>query len=170
MFNLSAPVSTLTRPANTTAYSALDSISDNAVAASVTALSATVAPAADVPVLLSALLVDTTDAGLANGISIRAYIYNVDPTGAGGVQAGDNALFSNKKAGLVGTMSGTFRAMFDGGSARLVPDEGAEIICAPVTAGTTLYVQYQTLGAFTPSANSTTLSGTLLGTQGTVDD
>jgi hypothetical protein len=165
---ISATVTTLTRPANTTPYTALDSISNNATPGSVTALSAVVADAVNDPVSIRALLVHTTDTGLANGVAIRAYIYNSDPTASSGVQAGDNAAFSNKKAGLVGTMSGAFRLMFDGGVARLVPDDGQEIICKPTTGAQTLYVQYQTLGAFTPSANSTTLIGTFSGEHGNV--
>jgi hypothetical protein len=161
-----ATVSTLTRPANTTAYAANDSISDNGTAGSVTALSATLSDLNDDPVMLTELLVDTTDTGLAAGISVRAYIYNSDPTANSGVGGGDNAAFSNKRAGFIGSMSGTFRAFSDGGKARLVPDEGSYIVCTPTSGAKTLYVQYQTLAGFTPSANSTTLIGTLKGIQG----
>jgi hypothetical protein len=161
-----ATVSTLTRPANTTAYVANDSISDNGTAGSVTALSATLSDLNDDPVMLTELLVDTNDTGLAAGIAVRAYIYNSDPTANSGVGAGDNSTFSNKRAGFIGSMSGTFRAFSDGGKARLVPDEGSYIVCTPTSGAKTLYVQYQALAGFTPSANSTTLIGTLKGIQG----
>lgn len=161
----SAAFTTLTRPANTTAYSAGDSISDNATAGSVTALSATVSDTNDDPVLLSSLTVDTNDTGLAAGIAIRAWLYNADPTASTGVGGGDNAAFSNKRNGFIGSMSGTFRAFSDGGKARLVPDEGNYILAKPTSGAKTFYVQYQALAGFTPSAASTTLIGTLVGEQ-----
>lgn len=160
----SATFSTLTRPANTTAYAANDSISDNTTAGSVTALVATVSDTNDDPVLISGLLVDTTDTGL-QGVTIRAYLYNSDPTASSGVGGGDNAAFSNKRAGFIGSLSGTFRTFSDGAKARLVPDEGSFIIAKPESGGQRFWVQYQTLQGFTPSANSTTLIGTLNGEQ-----
>jgi len=161
----SVAFTTLTRPANVTAYSANDSISDNATAGSVSALSATPSDTNDDPLLITSLIVDTTDTGLAAGVQIRAFLYNSDPTANSGVGAGDNAAFSNKKAGFIGTMVGTFLPFSDGGKARLVPSEGNFIIAKPSSGGASLWVQYQTLGAFTPSANSTTLIGTLNGEQ-----
>ena len=75
LFN--ATFATLTRPANVTAYSANDSISDNATAASVTALAATAASNANNdPLCITELIVDTTDTGLAAGVQIRAYLFN----------------------------------------------------------------------------------------------
>lgn len=161
-----ATFTTLTRPANTTPYSINDSISDNATAGSVTALYADVSDTNDDPIIITELLVDTNDTGLGNGVLIRAYLYNSDPTASSGVGAGDNAAFSNKRAGFIGTMSGSFRLFSDGGKARLVPDAGSIIVAAPSTGGKRYWVQYQTLTAFTPSANSTTLDGKLKGFQG----
>ena len=161
----SVAFTTLTRPANVTAYSANDSISDNATAGSVSALVATPSDTNDDPLLITSLIVDTNDTGLAAGTQLRAFLYNSDPTASSGVGAGDNAAFSNKRAGFIGTMVGTFIAFSDGGKARLVPSEGNFIIAKPSAGGTSLWVQYQTLGAFTPSANSTTLIGTLNGEQ-----
>lgn len=148
---------TLTRPSNTTAYAANDSISDNATAGSVTALPATVSDAVEQPVILTEIVLDTNDTGLAAGVQVRAYVYRSDPTANSGVVAGDNAAFSNKKAGLIGTFSGAFRAMQDGGFARLVPDEGSYVVAFCEASGQRLWIQYQALGAFTPSANSTTI-------------
>lgn len=158
---------TLTRPANTTAYTANDSISDNATAGSVTAIPGTVSDLADAPVALTSLLFSTTDTGLG-GKSVRAWLYNSDPTANSGVVAGDNAAFSNKRAGFIGTMSGALRAMSDGAVGVLVPDEDKPIIASPGSGVRTFWVQYQTLSDFTPSANSTTLTGTARGLQGRV--
>lgn len=157
--------STLTRPANTTAYTANDSISDNATAGSVTALSATVSDTNDDPICLERIRVVSTDTGLANK-NVRVWLFNSDPTASTGVGAGDNAAYSNKMAGFVGTMSGTFRAMSDGSVACLVPDEGSRIICNPSTGAKLIYIQFQTLSDFTPSANSTTLIARAEGFQG----
>jgi alkylhydroperoxidase family enzyme len=162
----SAAATTLTRPANVTAYAANDSISNNATAGSVTALSATLVDVNDAPMCISAVLVDTTDTGLANGIQVRAYLYNSDPTASSGVVGGDNAAFSNKRGGFIGAFSGTMRPFSDGGKCRMVPEEGNFIVVKPTSGAATIFIQYQTLAAFTPSANSTTLIGTLEGFQG----
>lgn len=165
---IAAAFTTLTRPANTTAYAVSDSISDNATAGSVTALSATLSDVNDAPILISEVIVDTNDTGIgAATTTLRAYLYNSDPTANSGVGAGDNATFSNKRAGLIGTLSGSFVAMSDGGKARLVPDAGSFIIANPTSGAKTLFIQYQIIaGTPTPSANSTTLIGTLKGIQG----
>lgn len=163
----SVAFSTLTRPANTTGYTANDSVSDNATAGSVTAISGTISDLADAPVALTSMLLSTTDTGLG-GKSVRAWLYNSDPTANSGVGAGDNAAFSNKRAGFIGTMSGALRAMSDGAVGVLVPDEDKPIIAPPGSGVRTFWVQYQTLSDFTPSANSTTLTGTLRGLQGRV--
>lgn len=175
----SAAFSTLTRPANTTAYTAGDSISDNATAGSVTALSATVSDVNDDPMFISEILVTSTDTGLA-GKRIRAYLYNSDPTASSGVSGGDNVAFSNKKAGYIGSMSGRMEAGFsDGTPGRLVPSyqlaadttdlAGAPasgfIVTKPTSGAKTLFVQFQAIDAFTPSASSTTIIATIRGWQ-----
>jgi hypothetical protein len=160
-----AAFSTLTRPANTTAYTDGDSVSNNATAGSVTALSATVASANDKPVEIQDLLLHSTDTGVI-GATFRAYLYNSDPTASSGVVGGDNAAFSNKKAGFIGSLVGEFRGFSDGAVARLVPEGGGIIVTKPTSGAQTLFVQYQTLNDFTPSANSTTFIGTLRGLQG----
>ena len=174
-----AVFTTLTRPANTTAYSALDSISNNATAGSVTALSATVSDTNDDPITITELLVSSTDTGLA-GKRLRAYLYNSDPTASTGVGAGDNSAFANKKAGYIGSLSGLMESGFsDGTVGRLVPTyadgsssptphapAGGFIVTKPVSGAKTLYVQYQAVDVFTPSANSTTIIGTVRGFQG----
>lgn len=175
----SVAFATLTRPANTTAYAAGDSISDNGSSGLVTALvSGNVSDTNDDPVTITEVLLHTTDTGFA-GKKIRAYLYNSNPTSSSGVGAGDNAAFSNKKAGYIGSVSGTVETGFsDGGVARLVPTyantntdpAGAFIVATPVSGAKTFYIQYQydnsNSGTATPSANSTTFIGTLKGFQG----
>lgn len=155
----------LTRAANQTPYTALDAISDNATPASVTAKSITVSDVNDDTVTIERLRLASTDTGIA-AKSVRAWFYNSDPTANTGVAGGDNLAFSNKQAGFIGTMSGTFRAFADGSVAVLVPDEGSRIITAPGTGARTIWWQLQALDAFTPSANSTTFTPTAEGFQG----
>jgi hypothetical protein len=160
-----ATVATLTRPANQTPYSINDSISDNASAGSVTALVCTVSDTIDAPVTITEMRVDTTDTGLANGVTLRAHLFNSNPTASSGVGGGDNVAWSNKRAGWIGALSGTMVLFSDGGRGRLVPDDGSFIVAAPATGAQTIWVQYQTLSAFTPSASSTTIDAHIKGFQ-----
>lgn len=146
----------LTRPANTTAYSALDSISNHGTAGSVTAHLVNLSDANDEPIDLMEILLDTTDTGPgAVAATIRCHIFNSDPTASSGVQAGDNAAWSNKRAGWLGSFSGVMKAFADGSRGVLVPEEGTFRIAGPVTGGKGIYYQLQTLSGFQPSANST---------------
>jgi hypothetical protein len=164
---IEAAFGTLTRPANTTAYAANDAVSNNGTAGSVTAQTATVTDVNDDPISLERLRLLTTDTGPATaGATFRAYLFQANPTASSGVGGGDNAAFSQKRNGFIGTMSGVFRSFSDGSAAVLTPDEGMRIIATPVSGAATVYVVYQTLTAFTPSANSTTFSATLEGVQG----
>lgn len=168
-----ATFSTLTRPANTTAYAAADSISDNATAGSVTALSATVSDVNDDPIFISEILVSSTDTGLA-GKKLRAYLFNSNPTSSSGVGAGDNAAYSQKVAGYIGSFMGYMETGFsDGTVGRLVPSfnetnysqAGGFVVTLPTSGAKTLYIQYQAVESFTPSANSTTIIGKARGWQ-----
>lgn len=161
----------LTRPANTTAYSAGDSISDNATAASVTPQPVTVSDSNDQPFSITEIELDTNDTGLAAGVSIDIYVYNSDPTLNSGVGAGDNAAFSNKRAGFRARFNGTFTAFSDGGKATCRPVDGAGnimplVVMTPETGGKRIWLQYKVQGAFTPSAVSTTITPRVKGFQG----
>lgn len=156
----------LTRPANVTAYTALDSISNNATAASVTANSVSLSDTNDHPIDISEILLATTDTGPGTAaIQIRVHLFNSDPTASTGVVGGDNAAWSNKQAGWVGSFSGTMRAFSDGSRGIMVADEGTLRLISPVSGAKTLFWQLETLGAFTPSANSTTFTPTFKGFQ-----
>lgn len=162
---IAATGSALTRPANTTPYAANDAVSDNATAGNVTAKTVTVADVANDPIMIERFRLDSTDTGFA-GKAVRVWLYNSDPTASSGVTGGDNAAFSNKKAGFIGTMSGTFRTFSDGSVAVCVPDEGSRIISLPGSGVQTIWWQLQVLEPATPSANSTTFTPTVEGFQG----
>ncbi|MDZ4345362.1 MAG: hypothetical protein U1E51_23335 [Candidatus Binatia bacterium] len=156
---------TLTRAANATPYGANDSISNNATAGSVSALSTgDLADISDALIWLKEVLLKTTDTGPSTAsATIRCHIFNSNPTANSGVVGGDNAAWSNKQAGWIGSLSGTMRAFSDGGRGILVPDEGNIRIVAPVSGAKNFYYQLQTLTAFTPSGNSTTFTPTFKG-------
>ena len=162
---LQVDASTLTRPANTTAYSANDAVSNNATAGSVTAQTVAFSAIADHPVSIERVRVRSTDTGVA-GKAIRVYLFNSDPTASSGVGGGDNAAWSQKLAGFIGSVSGVLRSFSDGAAGVLVPDEGSRIIAKPGSGVTTIWLLWQTLDAWTPSANSTTFIATLEGFQG----
>ena len=94
------------------------------------------------------------------------YQRNSDPTANSGVGGGDNAAFSQKQAGFIGRMQGTFIAASDGSMAICTPVEGSFIPTTPSSGGTTIYALLKTLAEFTPSANGTTFTATLKGIQG----
>lgn len=169
-----APFATLTRPANVTPYSAGDAISDNATAGLVTALSATVSDTNDDPIFISDILIDSTDTGLA-GKKLRAYLFNSDPTASSGVGGGDNVAYSQKRAGYIGSFMGWLESGFsDGTVGRLVPafnetnntQAGGFVVAKPVSGAKTLYIQFQAIEAWTPSANSTAIIAKARGWQG----
>lgn len=161
----------LTRPANTTAYAAGDSISDNATAASVTALPVAVSAERDAPVTLTAIELETNDTGLAAGTQIDVFVFNSDPTLNSGVGGGDNAAYSQKRSGFVARLRGTFLAFSDGGRALCRPVDGDNntmpiAVVQPESGGARVWLQYRAVTAFTPSANSTTITPRLRGFQG----
>lgn len=160
------PGTTLTRPANTTAYSANDSISNDSTNTNVIPLPVSLADFVGQQVIFTEVHLATTDTGLGAGVQVRLYLYRSDPTLSSGVKAGDNAAFSNNMAGAVGTFIGTFHAMADGGFARLTPEEGNFLIALPERKGKRYWYQLQALAGFTPSANSTTIIPRFKGFQG----
>jgi hypothetical protein len=164
---VNATAAAMTRPANTTAYAAGDAVSNNATAASVTPIGFTASDSANAPVLLTHVELLSTDTGPASaGATFEVWLFNSDPTANSGVGSGDNAAFSQKQAGFIGRMQGTFIAPSDGSVAVCTPVEGTFLPTTPSSGGTALYALLKTLTAFTPSANSTTFTATLKGIQG----
>ncbi|HEY2872489.1 MAG TPA: hypothetical protein VGJ56_11250 [Reyranella sp.] len=157
----------MTRPANTTAYSAGDAVSNNATAASVTPISFAASDVNNAPLLLTHLELLSADSGPAiAGATFEVWLFNSDPTANSGVGGGDNAAFGQKQAGFIGRMQGIFIAASDGSMAVCTPIEGSFIPTTPSSDGTTIYALLKTLTAFTPSANGTTFTATLKGIQG----
>jgi len=158
---------TLTRPSNTTPYTSLDAVSNNATAGSVTALSVTLSDLNDAPIAIERIRIDSTDTGVQNR-SFRIWLYSADPTSSTGIVGGDNATFSTKRGSFIGSMTGTFKTFSDGSIAVCTVEDGMRIITKPVSGAQTIYALLQTLSDFTPSANSTTFILTFEGFQGRV--
>jgi hypothetical protein len=157
--------STVTRPANVTAYAANDAVSNSATAGSVTPISWTFSDVNNAPILLRSFSIDTTDTGVA-GKSFRLWLYRSDPSASTGIVGGDNAAFSVKKAGFIGRAVGTFIAFSDGCAAVLQPESYQDLIALPTSGAKTVFGLLETLDAFTPSANSTTFIVSAYGFQG----
>ena len=109
----------MTRPANTTAYSAGDAVSNNATAASVAPISFAASDLNNAPLLLTHLELLSADSGPAiAGATFEVWLFNADPTANSGVGGGDNAAFSQKQAGFHRTHAGHLHRgerRFDGG-------------------------------------------------------
>lgn len=146
---IESPPVVATRAANATPYTAGDAITDAGGAAFTLAGSSY----NDTGVLLQSMNLSTNDTGLATNITVEAWIYNTAVT-----PAADNAAFSAPAAGLVGIMSGTFRATSDGGAAILTPVAGPFVPCKPMPGTNTFKVILKAISAFTPSGNSTTVT------------
>jgi hypothetical protein len=155
----------LTRPANTTTYAAADSISDNATAGSVTALPVTLSDTNDDPVNIIEILLDCNDTGFS-GASMRVHLFFSDPTASTGVQGGDNAPYSQKRAGWMGSFSGTMMSFFDGSRGVLIPDGPAVKIARVESGGKRVWWQLQILSAATPASNSSVFTPVFKGYQG----
>ncbi|TGW09959.1 hypothetical protein EN788_22160 [Mesorhizobium sp. M2D.F.Ca.ET.145.01.1.1] len=157
---IEATAATMTRPADTNAYTANDAVANNVTAGSVTPLSFSVSDVNNDLVTLERLRLITSDTG-AQGKNFRAWLYQVAVTPG----AGDNAAFTSPRGSFIGTMSGTLRTFSDGAGGVMVPDEGARIIAKPISGNVTVNALIQTLDAFTPLSASTWIA-TLEGFQG----
>lgn len=165
---LAVTAAAMTRPADTTAYAAGDAVSNSGTASSVVPISfPNLSDLADAPLGLKECKVATNDTGPGDaGATFEAWFFNSDPSLSSGIQAGDNAAFSQKIAGWLGRMQGTFIRGNDGSIAMLAPVDGAYVSVKPAPGGITLWAVVRTLTAFTPSAASTVLTFTLRGFQG----
>src|ERR1041385_4053539 len=167
--NFAVAGATLTRSSTTTAYAALDSVSDNTVAGSVTALTTNnLSDTNDYPVCITHVRLAFNDTVVgATGNGYRLYLYSSNPTSSSGVQAGDNATFSNKIAGLVGTFTGTAIVMNDGGHCNLTPESVAPYLVAyPASGAKNFWWQLQaTTTHSTTNTASSTVASTFCGFQ-----
>jgi len=154
---------TFTRPPNATAYAALDAVSNNATAGSVTPLAFQVADINDAPVALYRIICRTTDTG-AGGHLFKLYLYSQSPTAV----AGDNAAWSpTAMAGYIGAFtSSSFETFADGSVGFFFQEKGTMIQTKPESSGKNVYALLETIDGFTPSGASTVWTFTAEGQQG----
>jgi hypothetical protein len=162
----------MVRPADVLPYDVGDSISNSVDPLLVTANAVALAGAIDLPFTIESITLATNDLGPA---TVQAYvemvIFDSDPTA--GVAGGNNSLYQQTTAGVVGIFAGTFdpaTGYFVGGSrATLVPARGTvRHIMRPGAGTQTVWWQLKTLSGFTPSAPSTSWTPIFEGFRGRV--
>lgn len=145
------------RPGNTTAYAANDEVSDGVASPEVQ-----VSNVADQPAVVTGGTIRTNDTGPGTAAAVfEVYVYN-----AAEAIGSDNAAFSHTRTGLVGILTGTFRAMSGGSFAELQPVGRPYLVAPPLSGLRTLRYVVKTLTVFTPSAQSTVFDVTLEGVLG----
>lgn len=137
-------------------------MSNHATAGNVIALKADIASHNDQPVELRKITLVCNDLGFAN-CAIAMHLFSSDPTANTGVQAGDNAAYSNKGAGYLGRFEGYFRSFSDLLHATLIPSEGEGLILKPAAGTQRIWFQYQVLTAGAAMTASSTLTPTFRG-------
>jgi hypothetical protein len=148
-----APTSTITRPADTTAYAAGDLVANSTTAGSVTPFSWSVALNASGCARIEKLVITKT--GTAVTPNFKMFFFNASPTST----VGDNVAFdssgtlstsgaANLRGAIVVTMS---TAASDGAQGAGTPVVGGGITVCP-TSGTTIYGLMETLTAWTPTS------------------
>jgi hypothetical protein len=144
--------STLTRPANTTPYTALDNVANNATAASITSPTITVARVAAGSVTIPRLKLRTSATTGMEGVSFRIDLWASAPT----FSSGDNVAYAiaTGAANFLGSFTGFFRQFADGAVAECTPEYGVPI-AAKLASGQAIVATLQTLTDFTPISAQT---------------
>lgn len=150
------------------AYAALDAVSDNATAGSVTPLSFQVADQVNAPVFVLGGTVFVNDLAVLNK-SFRLYLFN----GATPPQtsSGDNAPWSQtmaQGASIVGSMTVTFTSTYqfsDGCMGFLKPESDNFVPCLPASGTQLIYGLFQTVDGYTPTASGKTFTFVLYAQQ-----
>lgn len=143
---------TITRPADTNAYTSGDLVADNVTAGSVTPFSFTSASSVAAGVLrIDRVRIHSSSTSLTNA-QYRVHFYRAAPTG---IANGDNGAWSTNIASYVGAFDVTVdRAFVDGSSGAGVPITGSGVLMR-ITAGTTLYALIEARAARTPISAET---------------
>lgn len=141
--------STVTRPADTTAYASGDLVANSTTAGSVTPISfASVVLAEGGCVRVERARLFKTGTSTTNA-SFRLHLFNATPST---IANGDNAAFLTARAGYVGALDVTIDRAFSDGS----HGAGISLTGSPMTltipSGTTLYGLLEARGAYTPAS------------------
>ena len=141
--------STVTRPADTTAYASGDLVANSTTAGSVTPISfASVVLAATGCVRVERVRLFKTGTSTTNA-SFRLHLFNATPST---IANGDNAAFLTSGTGYVGALDVTIdRAFSDGAHGAGISLTGSPMTLT-IPSGTTLYGLLEARGAYTPAS------------------
>lgn len=145
---------TITRPANTTAYTSGDIVANDTTAASVTPFSfdaASIVPSSNI-VRVDRIRLYKSGTSTTNA-SFRVHLYRSAPAS---IANGDNGAWSTSFAGYVGAFDVTCdRAFTDGAEGAGVPLTGSAVLCALPAGVTTLYALVEARAGYTPTSGET---------------
>ncbi len=151
---LANPTSTLTRPADATAYDQNDLVASSATAGSVVVPSATVARVAAGSFLLRRCRLSTNKTSGWDGAALRVRFWTAAPTYANG----DNGAYSvaTGAAGYLGRMDVTLEQFSDGACGFGIPSVGSEL-AVKLASGQAVYwdLQYVGSASLTPASGQT---------------
>lgn len=144
---------TLTRPADSTGYTAGDLVANNTTAGSVTVPTVTVARVAGGSGMIRSAILKTNHTTGLDAINFTVDIWSAAPT----FTNGDNGVYAVATNGdkWLGSLSGSFRQFADYASAMLAPDGGVGELSFKLASGTDVYWTMRTNGAFTPASGKT---------------
>ena len=143
------PTSTLTRPANTTAYVAGNLIANNTVAASLSVPSFTATPGVGGNGTIKKLRLYTDKTSGMNGVTIQIDLWSAAPTftnGDGGVFA-----VATGSANWLGRFTVTLVQVGDGAYFAAIPDVGNAVEFA-LASGQSIFWTMQAMTGFTPAS------------------
>jgi hypothetical protein len=143
--------STLTRPADTTAYAFGDLVANSTTAGSVTPGTIAAASGNDVAGRIKSARLITSSTSISSAM-FRLHLFNSLPT----VTNGDNGVWLPTKAGYLGSFDITVDRQFSDGAVGLgYPTLGDSLAFTPVTGGVNLYYLLEARGAYTPTSAGT---------------
>lgn len=143
--------STITRPANTTAYAFGGLVANSTVAGSVVPGSFVVARATNQTGNLLSVQLNVSSTVLTNG-QFRIHFYSASPT----VSNGDGAAWITPSSGDLGSMDVTVdRVMTDGAIGFGGPSFGNAIAFTPAAGTSTIYYLIEARAAYTPISSET---------------
>jgi hypothetical protein len=143
--------STLTRPADTTAYAFGDLVANSTTAGSVTPGTIAAARGNDLPGTALRMRLQKSGATITNAI-FRVHLYNSSPT----VTNGDNGAWVSTQSGYIGSFDVTIDKAFSSGSIGIgVPTIGSTLAFVPASGATTLYYLIEARAAYTPASGET---------------
>jgi hypothetical protein len=140
------PSASITRPADTTAYTAGDLVANSTTAGSVSYGSLLVARSRTSMTQIRRAKLEKSGTSVTSA-EFRVHLYSSLPTFANG----DNAAFSTTRAGYLGALNVTINQVFSDGSAGFgVPVNGVEICDTGSNGETTVFWALEALNAYTP--------------------